>query len=127
VVGAHIFYRRPDSTNVQAFRQIPSGVEPREGYAGVTAAARTQRTPTPRLIARWSGRSCRWKRVERPTIERPTMQRVTFERPTSSRTARPRSVPAASAQSQAKPQVRPAAAPGPRTTIESGVRVARGS
>jgi hypothetical protein len=125
VVGAHIFYRRPDSTNVQAFRQLPSGVEPGEGLAGVTAAARTPRTAAPRLVARVERALMQVEKVERPTIERPTMQRVTFERPTSTRTARPRSVPAVSAQ--AKPQARPAAASGPRTTIESGVRVARGS
>ena len=125
VVGAHIFYRRPDSTSVHAFGQTPAAVEPRAGYAGVTTIARTPRTPTPRLIANVERALRQVERVERPTIERPTMQRVTFERPTSTRTARQRS---ASSQPQARPPARPAAVSrGPRTTIESGVRVARGS
>jgi hypothetical protein len=124
IVGAHIFYRRPDSTSVQAFRQAPAAVEPRAGYAGVTSVARTPRTPTPRLIANVERALRQVERVERPVIERPTMQRVTFERPTSTRTGRQRS---ASSQPQARPQARPPVGRGPRTTIESGVRVARGS
>ena len=125
IVGAHIFYNRPDSTNVQAFRQAPSGVEPRAGYAGVTTIARTGPTPTPRLVARVERALLQVEKVERPVIQRATIQRVTIERPTSTRTARPRSVAATAAQT--RPQVRPAVAPGPRTTIEGGVRVARGS
>jgi hypothetical protein len=125
IVGAHIFYNRPDSTNVEAFRQIPSEVEPRAGQAIVHAAARSHPVPTRRLIATVERALVQVEKVERPVIERPTMQRVTFERPSSTRTARPRSVTATAAQT--RPQVRPAVAPGPRTTIEGGVRVARGS
>ena len=63
-------------------------------------------------------------RIEIARIERPTIQRAVFERPASARTTRR----AAAATPQRQAQARPAPARrGPRTTIENGVRVARGS
>jgi len=143
VIGAHIFYRRPDSGEIGAFRQYPAEIEPRAGGHAASAARRTAPARGERIAADYRSPGSRQgaidrprverpvvqqARVERPTIqqarvERPTVQRVVFERPVSSRISGARR-----AATAAKPKALPAARPsGPRTTIENGVRVARGS
>ena len=127
VIGAHIFYRRPDSGSNDAFYQDPSSVEPSRRYASVNTIAREPRARTSR-----STEGYQVARVELARVERPVMQRVTYERavvqappgfgaPRARRASTSTSQPRARAQSPAIPRV------GPRTTIESGVRVARGS
>jgi hypothetical protein len=131
VIGAHIFYRRPGSGS-DDFDQAPSTVEPTIGYASTTTTvARTSRLPVQPAArdyqqARVERAVVERPRVERPTIERPRIERAVFSPPVSSRVAAARRTSAASTAAKPQPQPRPAAS-GPRTTIESGVRVARGS
>jgi hypothetical protein len=127
VIGAHIFYRRPDSGSAQAFRQAPSAVEPRAGYA-VNAVARPQSGQAVRV-----GRVYQTARYEGAVVQRPKMEVVRVERPVfapplSSRVSAGRraSAPAAQAQAPAPARATPNRS-GTRTTIENGVRVARGS
>ena len=107
VVGAHIFYRRPDSTEA-SFTQDP-------GEEVVAATSVASRSIARRSVPGQGGRP-RYETavLEIPVVERPVRYRtVSGSRSTASR-------PAAS---------RPAAArrSGPRVSIESGVRVARGN
>lgn len=142
VVGSHIFYRRPDSGRVDAFRQYPAGMEPGAGqrviYAGSRAAPREAARPAnayqPALAERAVIERPRVERAvfERPTIERPTVERhrverygverTAFQRPVSSRVSAARRASAPPPPASPVPKAR-----GPRTTIENGVRVARGS
>jgi spore germination cell wall hydrolase CwlJ-like protein len=127
VIGAHIFYRRPDSGSSQAFYQAP-GAEPRRDYAAVSAVARPPRAQ--------SGRSAgavyqvaRLERavVERPKIEVPRVERPTFVPPVSARLSAARRTTAAPTPAQIRSALSPTPSRGPRTTVERGVRVARGS
>jgi hypothetical protein len=126
VIGAHIFYRRPDSGSNQAFRQAPATVEPRSGYA-VNAVARTQRGQTGNSGAVYQAARLERAVVQRPKIEVPRVERPTFAPPVSSRVSAARRANAAPTPAQVRAALRPAPSRGPRTTIESGVRVARGS
>jgi hypothetical protein len=136
VIGAHIFYRRPGHGSIEDFDQDPAAAEPRTAYASA-ASSRASRAQPGRSVA--DSRSARIQvanierytverpRIERPTVERPRIERVSFERPVSSRTSRAlRTAASPQLQSQARTRTVPAR-PGPRTTIEGGVRVARGS
>jgi hypothetical protein len=105
VIGSHIFYLRPGSATLGSFTQRPSSEEPEPGaqnyYAGVTT--------------RQNGGSIRY---ERPVLEIPVV-----ERPVMVRTISQRSGATASRASDKQPAVRQA----PRSTIQNGVRVLRGS
>ena len=107
VVGAHIFYRRPNSSEA-TFSQAPG-----EEMATTTLAVSRS---LPRSAPVTSGRSRRLRYetavLEIPVVERPVRELTAGGRPAASRSTTPRR----------------AAAPrgGTRVTIESGVRVARG-
>jgi hypothetical protein len=125
VIGAHIFYRHPASGSVAAFDQAPARAEPSPGTS-VNFVARAPRTTAPQRRA--SG--FQPARVEAAIMERVRVERYQVERPAfqhpSGRISRQRSTPVAAPRSQ--PQTRAVAnRRGPRTTIEGGVRVARGS
>ncbi len=133
VIGAHIFYRRPDSGDVDMFRQSPAEIEPRAGgqsaFARRTIPTRGERAVTEARSGGIRQAATERTRVERPvvqhaTVERPAIQSVVFERPVSSRISTSRRAATAAAKPQAQPVVRPS---GSRTTMENGVRVARGS
>jgi len=131
VIGAHIFYRRPGSDS-DDFDQAPSAVEPRIGYASAAPVDRASRTQAVRASreyqpARVERAVIERPRIERPTIERPRIERAVFAPPTSSRVTAARRTSTASAPAPAATQAKPAPGRGPRTTIEGGVRVARGS
>jgi hypothetical protein len=131
VVGSHIFYRRPDSGDVRAFSQMPSGAEVPPGFASASPATRTQRPQVGRVQANYQVARLEVATVQRPRVERPTIERHRVERPVVQGSARATATRRASLQSQppaAQSQPRAAPAPrGPRTTIEGGVRVMRGS
>jgi len=119
VIGAHIFYRQPGSGSLAAFSQAPSDFEPRTGSTGVVAVSRAPH------VARLS-REFLPARVEVARIERPQFERAVVERPPGF--GRPVRRQAAAAPRQAPREARAVPARvGPRTTIEAGVRVARGS
>jgi hypothetical protein len=118
VIGAHIFYRRPDGGGSQAFRQAPAEIEPHSGY--VRAVARPERAP-----ARYQAARVEQAVVERPKVEVPRIERAVFAPPVSARVSNARR--AAATQAQIRTTATPAPSRGPRTTFESGVRVARGS
>lgn len=103
VIGAHVFYRRPNST-AESFVQTP-------GSEVVAASSALPRSATPR-----SGLEG-YVRYEIPVMEIPVV-----ERPVRVQTA-------ATRRASSRPAARRAAAPraGARISIESGVRVARGS
>ena len=110
VVGAHIFYRRPDSTEA-SFTQDPGEEVVAATSVASRAVARRSVTGPGARVQRLSYETAV---LEIPVVERPVRYRtVGASRSTASR-------PAAS---------RPAAArrSGPRVSIESGVRVARGN
>jgi hypothetical protein len=124
VIGAHIFYRRPDSGSVTAFRQSPASAEPHAAWAN----ARTTRQRVDRTAARYETARLEAATFERPRIERPKVERPIVERPASvpGFGAPPRAHRAAApVQAQAQPRPAPVYR-GPRTSIESGVRVSRG-
>ena len=104
VVGDHVFYRRPNSTEA-SFTQTPGP----ESAAGLSSRHVTQRAVS--------------ARAQRPQMEIPVLEIPVVERPVHVRTIAgtrtPTSQPAASRR----------AAPrgGGRVSVESGVRVARGS
>jgi len=110
VVGSHIFYRRP-GTSEESFVQTPGA----ETAPAVMAASRTIEMPSaPARETR--GQRMGYERVvmEIPVVERPVRyQTVGAQRTGSTRTG----------------TTRRAAAPrrGTRVSVESGVRVARGS
>ncbi|HZG45959.1 MAG TPA: cell wall hydrolase [Allosphingosinicella sp.] len=126
VIGAHIFYRRPDSGSSQAFYQSSSAAEPRAGYGAVNAIARPPlrgRSGTVYQNARYEGAV-----IERPKVEVPRVERPTFAPPVSSRVSGARRTAAASVPAHVRTPAPPVAVTrGIRTTIENGVRVARGS
>jgi hypothetical protein len=110
VVGDHIFYRRPGSSEA-TFVQTP-------GEEVAIEASATTRIATPRSAPARPSRAQRLRYetavLEIPVVERPVRyQTVGASRPAASRPARTR--PAAATQG------------GARVTLESGVRVARGS
>ncbi len=127
VIGAHIFYRRPDSGSNQAFRQPPATVEPHSGYAAVNAVARTPRGQAGSSGAVYQAARLERAVVQRPKVEVPRVERPVFAPPVSSRVSSTRRPNAAPTPAQIRSALQPAPSRGPRTTIESGVRVARGS
>lgn len=129
VVGSHIFYRRPGSARVEAFSQAPAVTEPRVRNRAINAAASGARAQVAaNSPARYQSERVQVAAVERPRIERIRIVRPVFERPVSQRTARTQRVAATSAQASAQARVSAAQVRrAPRTTIENGVRVSRGS
>jgi hypothetical protein len=130
VIGAHIFYRQPNSGDIAAFRQSPSGFEPQIGRGGVNVVSRTSRGDTPRVSRGYQLARVETPVVQRPRVERPTVQRLVIERPLSVRGSTPRRAASAVAAAPARTRDQgrgTAVNRGPRTTLESGVRVARGS
>jgi hypothetical protein len=130
VIGAHIFYTRPGSNDVLAFWQAPSSVEPERGYAASAFApvARTPRVRVARSSDRYETAQFQVASIERATIERPRIERALLEGPSGVRAARPRRAAATAAPLRAASQVPPGfGRRGPRTTIEGGVHVSRGS
>jgi hypothetical protein len=110
VVGAHIFYRRPGSGTSEAFSQAPADYEP-------DAAPRVRFAS-----ARQSFRSARARYEPLPILEIPVVERPMLYRTSGTR----RSSAAPSAPS--RPAQRAAAVrSGPRVTVQSGVRITRGS
>jgi len=110
VVGSHIFYRQPDSTEA-SFTQDPG--------AEVVVASTAESRPVVQRSAPARGARTQRLRYETAVLEIPVVERpVRYRTVGASRSTASR--PAAS---------RPAAArrAGPRVSIESGVRVARGS
>jgi hypothetical protein len=136
VIGSHIFYRRPGGGGVEAFSQAPASAEPRTGYA--SAGVRNGRgqgsrssgdSQQPRVqVATVQRETIQRATIQRATIERPTIERPVFQRAAGSRTSRAVRTSTLSPQLQSQTRAQPAPVRrGPRTTIESGVRVARGS
>jgi hypothetical protein len=132
VIGAHIFYRQPGSGSLAAFAQEPSRYEPAPGtsVAPVARASRVARAPL--TLSPQVHRAARLEMatVERARVERPVFERAAIQQPPGfgARAAR-RPTAGASAQRPGR-QVQPAPAAvrrGPRTSIEGGVRVSRGS
>jgi hypothetical protein len=125
VIGAHIFYRRPDSGHLAAFRQAPATIEPR---AGVSTRLVDDMIPAPRVRLNRAARPVEAVRVERAVVERPRVERAVIERPGRQPQLRQRGVAREAFEPQPRPRPRPVARPrGPRTTIENGVHVSRGS
>ncbi len=128
VIGAHIFYRHPRAGTLASFQQTPDTAEPAPGrQASVNLVARAPRAAATRTPPGFQPARIERAIVERAQLERYEVERPTFQHPTG-RTTRQR--PArASAQSQPRtPQTSTTPVNrGPRTTIENGVRVARGS
>jgi hypothetical protein len=120
VIGAHIFYRQPGSGSLASFRQEPASFEPSAGSRGVATAARTSRTQIDRLTREFLPARVEMARVERPRVERAVFERPPGFGPPARRQAAARRSTPGSAQA-------PVARRGPRTTVEGGVRVARGS
>lgn len=132
VIGAHIFYRHPRAGSLASFNQIPSA-EPAPGrQASVNYIARSpsRRASASNISSTPPGfQPARIERaiVERARIERYQIERPVFEHP-GGRTSRQRPSRPAAQSSSRRQQSRPAQVQsGPRTTIENGVRVARGS
>jgi hypothetical protein len=101
VVGDHVFYRRPNST-AESFVQTPG---PETGAAsGLTVRSVPARTQSVRYEI---------PVMEIPVVERPVREQTVGGRRASSRPAAARRTPAPRNNS--------------RVTVESGVRVARGS
>jgi hypothetical protein len=133
IIGAHIFYRRPDSQTADSFTQAPSGIEvPGRGGVVTFAARSIAASPTaPRARLALSPQVYRAARlematVERPRIERPVYQQISYERPPGFGTGRAPSL-ATSRRARAAFGAPAVQRSGPRTTMESGVRVSRGS
>ena len=124
VIGAHIFYRRPDSGSVRAFRQSPSAIEPGGRNVAFAAPVRVRRGSNAQPAERYEAAHVEMARVERPVVERAIVERPVVERPVSSRSTRSRRAPAAAQRGR---PARAAPVTGPRTTVERGVRVSRGS
>lgn len=124
VVGAHIFYRRPDSPTAEAFSQMPGDYEP--DTFGRQRAERFEevRFEQPQVERRRPGRYA-------PVRERyagEVREIAVPERRLVYRTFGPRpTAPAASAGAARQPAARASAVrTGPRITVQSGVRVIRG-
>ena len=108
VVGDHVFYRRPNST-AESFVQAP-GPESGSGLAAAPVRARA----APVVEARAQRVRYEIPVMEIPVVERPVrVQTISGQRPSVSR-------PAATRRA-AEPRG------GARVSVESGVRVARGS
>ena len=108
VIGAHVFYRRPGST-AESFVQTP----------GAESAAYV----APRAV------SVREARAQRARYEMPVYEIPVYEIPVVERPVRVQTAGVQRASTSRPVAVRRAAAPrgGARVTVESGVRVARGS
>ena len=108
VVGAHVFYRRPGSSTLDAFSQAPAEDEPDGPRPPRSAAARQVARP---MRASYEPMPV----LEIPVVERPVLFRTSDSRRPSASGAR-------------RPQPRAATTrSGPRVTIQGGVRVSRGS
>ncbi len=113
VVGAHIFYRLPNSTS-ESFSQASAEVE-----ADVYL-------PPIRFAPRPAGRALRRNTTRLADLEIPIEEIPVLERPVRFRTIGARRTQAV-ASSRPAPRRAAAIQRGPRLAIESGVRVARGS
>ncbi len=128
VVGAHIFYRHPRAGSVASFDQPPAAVEPAPGrQASVNYVARAPRAAATRTPPGFQPARIERAVVEQARVERHAVERPTFQHP-SGRAARQRTTRATAQRQARSQQARPApVVRGPRTTVENGVRVARGS
>ena len=128
VIGAHIFYLHPRSGSLASFNQAPAAVEPAPGrQASVNYIARAPRTAAARTPPGFQPARIERAIVERARVERYEVERPTFEHPTGG-TTRQRPARAATRRQARTQQAAPAPVNrGPRTTMENGVRVARGS
>jgi hypothetical protein len=118
VIGAHIFYTRPNSQSVQAFNQAYSADEAAPVYIPSYGSLRSApRSAAGRLPYRDVG----------PRIEMPVIARPVLERPVTYRTlgARRASAPVAASGGQPQAQAQPVRRP--RTIYSGGVRITRGS
>ena len=117
VVGAHIFYTRPNSQSVQSFNQAYSADEAAPVYIPSYGSLRSAPRQAARLPYRDVG----------PRIEMPVIARPVLERPVTYRTlgARRASAPVAASSGQAQPQAQPVRRA--RTIYSGGVRITRGS
>jgi hypothetical protein len=106
-LGDHIFYRRPGSGTAQAFSQAPTADDP-------------DWTPQARQPRGRGGRAAPTLVYEIPVPEIPVL-----ERQVRYRTIGPRQAAASAAPASRQAPRAAAARTGPRTTIESGVRVIR--
>ena len=113
VIGAHIFYRRPNS-DLDSFSQE------------AVASEEDVYLPPIRFAPRGTGRGLRRNTARLADLEIPVEEIPVVERPVRFRTIGPR---ATQAVASGRPAPRRAAAiqRGPRTAIEGGVRVSRGS
>jgi len=113
VVGAHVFYRRPNST-AESFAQNPGA----ESNASARAASAPRRAPTLQSMASLEARAHRLGQeiavIEIPVTERPVRYQTVGARRSAASSPAP---------------TRRAAAPrnGSSVRVESGVRVMRGS
>jgi hypothetical protein len=130
IVGAHIFYTRPDSRSVEAFSQMPGNYEPAtfgrmrgERYEDVRVE---QPIYAPRMRERYGPVRQRYQPVqvaEIPVPERRLIYRTYGPRPTQSATP-------ASSQNTARPapQRQAPARSGPRVVRQSnGIRIVYGN
>ena len=104
-LGAHIFYRRPRGGTAEAFSQTPAADDPDWVPQARTGGGR---------------------RASNLVYEIPVYEIPVLERPVHYRTTGPRRAAATSASAGREAPRAAVARPGPRTTIESGVRVFRG-
>jgi hypothetical protein len=107
-LGDHIFYRRPRGGTAEAFNQAPAADDP-------------DWVPQARQSRGLSGRGAQNVVYEIPVYEIPVL-----ERPVTYRTTGPRRASAATASASREAPRAAVARPGPRTTMERGVRVFRG-
>jgi len=107
-LGDHIFYRRPRGGTAEAFNQAPAADDP-------------DWVPQTRQSRGLSGRGASNAVYEIPVYEIPVL-----ERPVTYRTTGPRRASATTASAARQAPRAAAARPGPRTTMERGVRVFRG-
>ena len=130
IVGAHIFYTRPDSRSVEAFSQMPGDYEPDtfgrtrgERYEQVQVerpvyAPRMRERFAPVQQRRGRDRYAPLQIAEIPVPERELVYRSYGQRPTAT---------PASSQTMARPQRQAPARSGPRVVRQNGVRIIYGN
>jgi hypothetical protein len=133
VVGAHIFYTRPDSRTVQAFSQIPDSFEPTTFGRLRPERFEDVRVEQPVYERRRPGRYAPARErfaialPEIPVAERRLVYRTYGPRPAARPTAMQASAraPASVARNPA-PRAAAALRVGPRIRMEGGIRMIRG-